>query len=81
MFIHLGGSFDCVFILKILEFDFNVKFQPFPNLVLIDSQCLFMHQDIWLSFNKPKPQAFKFHFNVTIEKSQKQTSIVITPTP
>lgn len=46
MSIHLGGSFDYVFTLKILEFDLNVKFQPFPNLVLIDSPCLLMHQDI-----------------------------------
>jgi hypothetical protein len=61
MSIHLGDSFDCVFTLKILEFDLNVKFQPFPNLVLIDSPCLLMHQDIWLFFNKLKPQAFKFH--------------------
>jgi len=69
--IHLGGSFDCVFIFKILKFDFNVKFQPFPNLVLIDSPCLLMHQDIWLSLNKPQPQAFKFHFYVIVEKIPK----------
>lgn len=67
--------------LKILKFNSSVKPHVFPNPIIINCPCSFMHHifDNQFSFNGPNlPQPFKFHFITKVERIAKKTWNVVT---
>ncbi len=66
--------------LKILKFNSSAKLHVFPNPIIINCPCSFVHHifDNQFSFNGPKPQPFKFHFITKVERIAKKSWNIVT---